>query len=50
MSDTPKFEVIDRRKFKAAEEDREGHQAAHPGEPGRRRNREADSRQGRASS
>ena len=29
MSDTPKFEVIDRRKFKAAEEEQEGH-AAHP--------------------
>jgi hypothetical protein len=27
MSDTPKFEVIDRRKFKAAEEEQEGHKA-----------------------
>ena len=25
MSDTPKFEVIDRRKFKAAEEEQESH-------------------------
>lgn len=33
MSDTPKFEVIDRRKFKAAEEDKESHQTAHLGEP-----------------
>jgi Domain of unknown function (DUF1844) len=31
MSDTPKFEVIDRRKFKAAEEEQEGH-SAHPAE------------------
>jgi hypothetical protein len=29
MSDTPKFEVIDRRKFKAAEEEQESHRAAH---------------------
>ena len=29
MSDTPKFEVIDRRKFKAAEEEKESHSAAH---------------------
>ena len=29
MSDTPKFEVIDRRKFKAAEEEQESHSAAH---------------------
>jgi hypothetical protein len=28
MSDTPKFEVIDRRKFKAAEEEQESHAAA----------------------
>ena len=28
MSDTPKFEVIDRRKFKAAEEEKESHAAA----------------------
>ncbi len=28
MSDTPKFEVIDRRKFKAAEEENESHKAA----------------------
>jgi hypothetical protein len=28
MTDTPKFEVIDRRKFKAAEEEKESHQAA----------------------
>ncbi len=27
MSDTPKFEVIDRRKFKAAEEEQESHKA-----------------------
>ncbi len=33
MSDTPKFEVIDRRKFKAEEEEREaGHQPAPPPE------------------
>jgi Domain of unknown function (DUF1844) len=31
MSDTPKFEVIDRRKFKA-EEEQEGHRTAHPTE------------------
>jgi hypothetical protein len=29
MSDTPKFEVIDRRKFKAAEEEQESQRAAH---------------------
>ncbi len=36
MSDTPKFEVIDRRKFKAAEEEQETQNAAHepaPAEP-----------------
>jgi hypothetical protein len=33
MSDTPKFEVIDRRKFKAAEEERESHQADTAPEP-----------------
>lgn len=33
MSDTPKFEVIDRRKFKAAEEEQESH-AAHPAKAG----------------
>ena len=32
MSDTPKFEVIDRRKFKAAEEEQEHQAAAHQGE------------------
>jgi len=32
MSDTPKFEVIDRRKFKA-EEEQEGNKSAHPNEP-----------------
>ena len=30
MSDNPKFEVIDRRKFKAEEEERESQQAAKP--------------------
>ncbi|HXR37530.1 MAG TPA: DUF1844 domain-containing protein [Terracidiphilus sp.] len=33
MSDTPKFEVIDRRKFKAAEEEQESHKADHAEEP-----------------
>jgi hypothetical protein len=32
MSDTPKFEVIDRRKAKAAEEEQESHRAPHAGE------------------
>jgi hypothetical protein len=35
MSDTPKFEVIDRRKFKAQEEEQESHQRTEPApEPG----------------
>ncbi len=33
MSDTPKFEVIDRRKFKAAEEEQESHKAETATEP-----------------
>ena len=33
MSDTPKFEVIDRRKFKAAEEEQESHKAETAAEP-----------------
>jgi len=33
MSDTPRFEVIDRRKFKAAEEEQESHQHDHAAEP-----------------
>jgi hypothetical protein len=32
MSDTPRFEVIDRRKFKAAEEEQESHQHEHAAE------------------
>jgi hypothetical protein len=33
MSDTPRFEVIDRRKFKAAEEEQESHRHEHAAEP-----------------
>ncbi len=34
MTDKPKFEVIDRRKMKAEEEEQQGHRAPEPPEPG----------------